>query len=159
MARKPKVLDIENPPEVSEISNALRPLRIDITAEDIRTGKPLDPTQCAAAQCILRTVPNAEKVRVHRGITLIQQKGKWTRYITSTSVRLETIIYDRGGQFIPGEYDLLPVPMSYSESHKPKKKRSPSAPTNRRMGKRQTIPGVRVTARHKTRREGEEGDE
>lgn len=141
--------------------NAQRPLRIDVSDDDIKKGTPLDPEQCAIAQCILRQF-KAHAVRVHRGFTYVQRKagGPWTKYLTSSSARLEQIVYDRGGRFVPGFYDLKEIPVSLLTRETRKKPKSPSAPrTKREMDlavRRHTIPGVRRSARQRKTEEGEE---
>jgi hypothetical protein len=125
-----------------EIANAVRPLRIRVTEADIDKGKPMDPEACAVAQCILR-MTGADEVSVHRGVIMVVKGKKATRYMTSSSVRLEEIIFDRGGKFMPGEYDLKPVPINMIAP----RKKSPSAPRTKRsatLGQRRlSIPGVR----------------
>jgi len=127
-----------------DIVNLGRGMRLKVTEADIKKGVPLDPENCAVAECIKR-ITGADEVSVHRGVVMIVKGNKAMRLMTSSGVRLETIVFDRGGAFIPGEYDLKPVPAHIIA---PKKKpKSPSAP---RMGKearlsrrRMVIPGVR----------------
>ena len=130
-----------------EVKNSARQLRIDVTPNDIKKGKKLDPTSCAVAQCLLRST-NAEEVRVHRGVTYLKVGKVWQKYITSSAVRMETIIFDRGGTFMPGEYDLRPVPLSMLV---PKKKSNGSKGRGpkeaARATQRRVIPGVRRSAR------------
>jgi hypothetical protein len=150
MAKKPK--DPPSRPEQSEIKNALRSIRVDITNADIKAGNPMDPTSCAAAQAIMRTL-KADEVRVHRGVTYVHMKSGWQRFKTSASMRLETIVFDRGGEFIPGEYDLQPVPLKALT--KTKRKVPKSAASNHKTPRRAAIPQVRARARVRN----EEGDE
>lgn len=141
MARKPKA----ERPELSEIKNALRSFRVDITPADIKAGDPMDPTSCAAAQAIMRAL-KVDEVQVHRGVTYVKTKSGWQRFKTSASLRMETIVFDRGGTFIPGEYDLNPVPLTMPS--KPKKKRTtPVRSNHKRPGRRTIIPQVRARAR------------
>jgi hypothetical protein len=125
-------------------------VRIDITQADIKKGKPLNPNACAAAQCILRSL-GAANAKVHRGVTYVMQKeeGAWTKFKTSSALRLETIIFDRGGQFIPGEYDLMPVPIEeIARIRKSTSKSKGKRPTEARLSRRRmVIPGVRRSAR------------
>jgi hypothetical protein len=150
MAKQAK--DPPNLPEQREIKNALRSIRVDITNADIKAGNPMDPTSCAAAQAIMRTL-KADEVRVHRGVTYVHMKSGWQRFKTSASMRLETIVFDRGGEFIPGEYDLQPVPLK--PLTKSKRKMPKSAPTNHKPPRRTVIPHVRARARVRN----EEGEE
>jgi hypothetical protein len=131
-----------------EVINPVRSLRINVTPNDIKNGKPMDPSSCAAAQTLLR-VTKASEVRVHRGVTYLLISKKWHRYVTSSGLRMETIIFDRGGTFIPGEYDLRPVPVSMIAG--PAKKSSPSKGKTRSettmATRRRVIPQVRRSAR------------
>jgi len=136
-----------------EVENSGRSLRIDITEDDIKKGKPLDPTACAAARCLLRST-NAEAVKAHRHSTLVQIGKKWRRYKTSSSLRMEMIIYDRGGKFMPGYYDLAAVPLSQVMTKK-KSKSAPRKGKEARLSRRRlVIPGVR-----RSLRSSEEGEQ
>ena len=132
-------------PGLSEIKNALRPVRVDITNADIKAGNPMDPNSCAAAQAIMRVL-GANEVQVHRGVTYVHMKTGWQRFKTSASLRLETIVFDRGGAFIPGEYDLQPVPLKMP-APKTKKRKVPAPSRNHKTPVRRTIPNVRARAR------------
>lgn len=44
--------------------------------------------------------------RVHIGVTLVEQKDCWLRYITPGSLRTEIVVYDRGGHAVPGTHVL-----------------------------------------------------
>lgn len=130
------------------INNAHRGLRVKINDADISAGKRLRPDACAAANALCK-MPGVEGAKVYRHCVYLQDgKGNWNRYRTSGALRLETIIFDRGGRFLAGEYDLLPVPISQIVGTK--RKRSPSAPVLRNSKKqerhRMFIPGTRPTA-------------
>lgn len=124
-----------------DVANSHRRLRIDITDRDIAKGEPLDPNACAAAQAIRRALGKA--AQVHRGCTYIDDGKVMRRYRTSAALRMETIIFDRGGRFMPGEYDLLAVPLS---ALAPKSKKKTTA-HSKAPAKRRNIPGVRHSAR------------
>lgn len=134
------------------VTNSSKGLRINITPKDIEKGTPLDPENCAAAQTILRST-GAHAVSVHRGYVYIQLKdgGRYQKFRTSSGLRLETIVFDRGGTFMQGEYDLQPVPISVIA---PKKRKGPSVPRSKKemelAVRRRTIPGVRRSARSTT---------
>src|SRR5262249_37057556 len=113
-----------------DITNALRPLRITVNDADIAKGVPLDPENCAAAEGIKRML-NADEVSVHRGVVIVVKGKRATRYMTSSALRLEEIIFDRGGRFIPGPYDLKAVPLSVAAP----RKKSPSAPRTTKQAK------------------------
>lgn len=132
-----------------DIGNAHLGIRITVTKRDIANGTRLAEDSCAAAQCCVRSIQGATEAKVHRGVVYLKINGNWRRYRTSSALRMETIIFDRGGKFIPGEYDLLPVSVSSLErAARGKSKPRPSAPVRsyRKPIRRTFIPGTRVTA-------------
>jgi hypothetical protein len=135
------------------VENSGRPLRIEVTSNDIRKGKKKDPAACAVAQTLLRST-NATEVRVHRGVTYLLMGKVWKKYKTSAAVRMETIIFDRGGEFMAGEYDLQAVPLSElipkKKSNGSKGRTPKEAALSRR---RRVIPGVRRSARQSEEQE------
>ena len=131
-----------------EVVPSHRRLRINITQADIDKGEVLNPNACAAAQAIQRALK--KQAKVHRGVTYLDEGKAYRKYRTSTALRMETIIFDRGGRFMPGPYDLLDVPireLGYGSTTK--KKPKPSG-RSRAPAKRRNIPGVRHTARSAT---------
>jgi hypothetical protein len=141
---------IDNTP----INNAHRGLRVKIDTKNISNGRRLDPDACAAANALCN-MAGVEAAKVHRHCVYIKRRGKWERYRTSSALRLETIIFDRGGAFIPGEYDLLAMPISRIIPKK-RQPRTNGAHTQKSqrggfgaLGKpqyRAYIPGTRATA-------------
>lgn len=131
----------------AKISNSHRGLRFEITKRDIENGQPGDPCGCAAARALRRHF-DAKETFVYRDVTYILKKdGTAMRYHTSAPLRLETIVFDRNGEFYPGQYDLDPVPV-----HKVVKASnglsSGSSPKREANSKRayRGIPNVRPTA-------------
>lgn len=157
MARQ-KTIKPDEKAQKRELTNAIRPMRVDVLPEDIKKGKPLDPKQCAVAQAIKRVLGNGEiDVEVHRGVTYVKRgKQGWIRYKTSSGMRLETIVFDRGGQFISGEYDLQPMPLQLPKPKKKSPSRSRSPRSAELAVRRRSIPGVRKSARVKFEPEGDE---
>lgn len=132
----------------TKISNSYRGLRFEITRRDIENGQPNDPCSCAAARALKRHF-DAKEVFVYRDVTYVVKKDKSAlRYHTSAPLRLETIVFDRLGQFFPGEYDLHPAP---EPNAKPKAAASAVSSPKRRnpSGVRRGIPNVRPTASQK----------
>jgi hypothetical protein len=133
----------------AKISNSYRGLRFTIGAADIKNGQPNDPCNCAAARALKKHF-DAREVFVFRDVTYILRKdGNALRYHTSAPLRLETIVFDRNGEFFPGEYDLDPAPLQQA---KPKTKGARSSSSSgRRNSKREYrgIPNVRPTASQK----------
>lgn len=91
-----------------KVVDATSPLRIKVTPRDAKLGANKDPGACAAARAAKREVPNCISARVHLGRVYIEEKNRWIRYKTPDSLRSEIIAFDRGGEFDPGEYELLP---------------------------------------------------
>lgn len=139
------------------INNSHRGLRVKINDADISGGKRLRPDACAAANALCR-MQGVQNAKVYRHCIYLQdEKGNWNRYRTSGALRLETIVFDRGGRFLPGEYDLLPVPISEIIGKNKKKRQRIAAPKSQRGGfgdnrrqnqerHRMFIPGTRPTA-------------
>jgi hypothetical protein len=134
----------------AKISNSYRGLRFKIGKSDIENGQPNDPCNCAAARALRRHF-DAKEVFVFRDVTYVMQKdGKALRFHTSAPLRLETIVFDRNGEFFPGEYDLDPAPLPVVPS-KRSNGSSPSASKRRNSKRREYrgIPNVRPTASQK----------
>src|SRR5882672_5858562 len=132
----------------SKISNSYRGMRFKIEKRDIENGQPNDPCACAAARALRRHF-DAKEVFVFRDVTYILKKdGSALRYHTSAPLRLETIVFDRNGEFYPGEYDLEPAPIPNTTKSR---KSASSSSTKRRNshGARRSIPNVRPTASQK----------
>ena len=79
--------------------NGKRKLVIDISERDVKKGQTRDPACCAAAQCLLRTVPGIIGARVHMTNTYIEYPDRWERLMTPMSLRKEIIAFDRGAAF------------------------------------------------------------
>lgn len=131
----------------AKISNAYRGLRFVIEKRDIQNGQPNDPCNCAAARALRRHF-DAKETYVFRDVTYILKKdGTATRYHTSAPLRLETIVFDRNGEFFPGEYDLEPAPLVEATNKKTKGASNGSSSKRRNSsGPRRGIPNVRPTA-------------
>jgi hypothetical protein len=128
----------------AKISNSYRGLRFKITKSDIENGQPNDPCNCAAARALRRHF-DARETFVFRDVTYIVTKdGKAMRYHTSAPLRLETIVFDRNGEFYPGEYELEPAPIP----NVTKTKSASRSSSKRGNSKREYrgIPNVRPTA-------------
>ena len=96
----------------AKISNSHRGLRFVVEKRDIENGQPNDPCACAAARALRRHF-DAKEVFVFRNVTYILRKdGTALRYHTPAQLRLETIVFDRNGEFYPGEYELQAAPLA-----------------------------------------------
>jgi hypothetical protein len=133
----------------AKISNSYRGLKFEITKRDIEQGQPGDPCACAAARA-LRRVFDAKMTFVYRDVTYILKKDDTAlRYHTSAPLRLETIVFDRNGQFYPGEYMLEPAPLVEKTTSRSSKSATTTRGKNSRRGERRGIPNVRPTASQK----------
>jgi hypothetical protein len=129
------------------INNAHRGLRVTIKPQDISAGQRLNPEACAAANALCN-MQGVEAAKVHRTCVYLKRNGRWHRYRTSAALRLETIIFDRKGEFMPGEFDLLPVPISdiIPKSAHPRANSAPKRKPSHPQRHRALIPGTRPSA-------------
>ena len=94
------------------VGNAAKSIRVTITPDDIKKGKPLEPNACAIARAVLRQVPGATDVMAHLDCVYIRRAKEWLRYKTPEYAKREITAFDRGGWFAPGEVELKAVPTS-----------------------------------------------
>ena len=92
-----------------EVLDAKKELVVRILSGDVRAGKIKDPHHCAAAESLMRSVPNCTSARVHLARTYLKIGKQWFRFETPHSLRSEVVAFDRGGMFRPGEYILKPI--------------------------------------------------
>jgi hypothetical protein len=95
-----------------KVVDAKKRLRIRITPADIRAaskGGRKNPGSCAAAQAAMRQFSGITEARFQIGrVYLKQSKPKqWIRYMTPMQLRSEIVAFDRGGQFEPGDYEII----------------------------------------------------
>lgn len=89
------------------VVNAKRPVTFVVTTADIKkAARKSNPGCVIAVSCMRELEATAAKVHVAR--TFLNLGGKWTRFKTSKALRTELIAYDKGGEFEPGEYELIP---------------------------------------------------
>lgn len=75
---------------------------LNVTKKDVLNSKKKDPGSCAAAQAGKREFRRDVKVFLSR--MYVRSKKGWVRYITPTNAAREIVSFDRGSEFIPGEY-------------------------------------------------------
>lgn len=106
------------------VVNSKRKIKLEISAIDVRKGRMKDPSTCAAAQCLLRTVPGILSARVHKKMTYIEFENRWERLLTPTALQHEIVAFDRGAAFYPGNYMLRPLSpaeqLRYDQKHNDK---------------------------------------
>lgn len=126
------------------VSNAAAPIRLTITSKDIRDGAPLNSNACAIALAATRHVAGVTAAKAHLGCIYLMIRGNWRRFKTSGALSREITAFDRGGKFWPGDYDLLPVPVS--SLVKRKRPSSSNGARRHRRSKPHHTEGVRETA-------------
>ena len=118
------------------VGNAATRLRVNVTAADIRNGKPLNPNACAIAVACVRQVDGVTAAKVHLGRVYLLIHGKWKRWHMPEYGRIEVIAFDRGGKFVPQEIDLMPPPVNHlaklAKAEQPYRKRTTGGPRARR---------------------------
>jgi hypothetical protein len=132
------------------VVDAAAPVRLKITDADIASGARKNPNACAVAVAACKRIRGVTAAKAHLGCIYLMLNGKWRRYYASGPIRVEMIAFDRGGDFYPGQYDLLPVPTgkvvkrqaARSAAHRSPVKRGPRRPRR----KPYFVPGVRETA-------------
>lgn len=82
---------------------------IEVSRQDISSGKSKAPEACAAARACLRQIPHCTEARVHISRTFLKIGKEWFRYHTPEGMRLEIAAFDRGANFLPGVYVLTPM--------------------------------------------------
>lgn len=91
-----------------KVIDATKPLRITISKRDATLGKTKDPSACAAARAIIRTIADVKTARVHLGRTYVEYSDKWVRYMTPHALKIEIVSFDRGAkaEYAEGAYTL-----------------------------------------------------
>jgi len=89
------------------VIDAKRPFTLTVTKRDCANADPKEPSSCALARACRRELHVAE-ARVHLSrIYLRMRDGKhWRRYSTPKELRMEIVVFDRGGDFRPGVYRI-----------------------------------------------------
>lgn len=88
------------------VIDATVPLTVIINKQDTHAVRK-NPKKCAIAQSCVR---KGLDVRVHLTRVYVKRGDKWRRYVMSPSMRTEVVAFDRGGDFQPGTYRLMPPP-------------------------------------------------
>jgi len=97
------------------IENAKKALHLIITEQDVQEGNFRDPEGCVIARSCVRN-GIVQKAKVYISTTYIQVKDKWYRYRTPQALQRELVSFDRGGEFYPGKYKLIPVSPSHQST-------------------------------------------
>jgi hypothetical protein len=109
------------------VSNAAQTLRLTVTAADVKKGVAKNPDACAIAVAAVRQIPGCTAAKVHKSVlmanTPVSGKPKWRRWKVPEYATREIVAFDRGGRFVPGDYEFQPVPVL---PPKAQRNRSPS---------------------------------
>lgn len=89
------------------VVNATKPLAIEVTPRDVKSGDTKDPGACAVALACMHM--GYTEARVHLARTYLRLGNKWLKFRTPQSIRTELISFDRGGDFQTGTYILSAI--------------------------------------------------
>ena len=129
------------------VVDSRRKATVNVTKADIKRGSRKKPEACALALACIREL-DVDEALVHATRTYLRSGLKWKRYFTPNAVRSETIAFDRGGAFEPGQYELHPMPPTlrfgaFAERYS-------SAETRRVAGVKKVAIGKKRSKRHVT---------
>ncbi len=85
----------------------MKPIKVEVTAEDIETGKRNDPCHCPVALAIMRTVPGVSPDGgLFAGVFVLRWADKCMR--TPDAVAEFIVQFDGGGDVHPFAFELEP---------------------------------------------------
>lgn len=90
-------------PNVRRVVDAKRSIEVTVTAEDCRSAKKGEPSQCAMARAFSREFDGAV---ISKAVSYLVKGKTAYRYITPQSVVREIVSFDRHQDFAPGDYGL-----------------------------------------------------
>jgi hypothetical protein len=130
------------------VTNAATRLRLTVTEQDVRKGVPKNPNACAIAVAAMRQIPGCTAAKVHKSCLFTLVKGKWQRRLVPEYATRELVAFDRGGRFVPGEFefDPMPVPTPTTKRRRPSSASASSGAPRRKRTRHVTI-DVRDEAR------------
>ena len=106
-------------PNVNKVEEAKHPLVVEVTRGDVKSSKRKDMSHCAMAQACKR-VFHADGVIMARSIAYLVKGDLAIRYGVPNTVTREITAFDRGGDFEPGIYSLVPKTKGMTLEHKVK---------------------------------------
>jgi hypothetical protein len=89
------------------VNDATKPLVLKIAKADIHDSTPGDPANCAVAVACKRLI-GADEVLVYKTRAYVRRGNTWTRYMVPSSIQGEIRAFDRGAEFVPADYTLVP---------------------------------------------------
>lgn len=90
-------------PEVNRVVDAKKPLTIEVTASDCRSGNSGKASSCAMAKACERDFDGAV---ISLSVAYMVKGDRATRYRVPASVQREIVSFDRAHKFEPGTYKL-----------------------------------------------------
>ena len=152
------------------VVDARKPLRFEVSDQDVKTGKALKSRECPGNNGVVRALKAAhpeltnKEVRVHLSRTYIRMpvkvaceefdaedvpstaKNVWVRFGNSHELSEQVYKMDRQEEFTPGNYRLAAVPPSAKLAAKKARAATPKKPrikVARRMSQQRSLRGVR----------------
>lgn len=128
----PRALDIirRYHPGVTQVVDAKRTVRVQVTSEDCSKGAKKTPNDCAMAKAFKRE-KDYDGAIISMGTSYLIKGDKATRFKTPESVAREIVNFDRHSDFAPGRYSLVPVcpssTLGASKKYNSKKKKMENA--------------------------------
>lgn len=92
-------------PNVTSVTDATKPVTIEVTKRDAASEGKKDHKACAMAVACKRKL-HLDGVVISRSVAYLVKDAVATRYGVPEQVAREVVAFDRGGAFEPGEYRL-----------------------------------------------------
>jgi hypothetical protein len=93
-------------PNVEKVVDAHKPVRLNVTPEDVSHGREKDPQECAFAKACVRQL-RADGALINITTSYVVKGRIATRYLTSETVGREITSFDRHRDFAAGMNYLL----------------------------------------------------
>jgi hypothetical protein len=95
----------------------------------------------------MREIPGATAAKVHMSTCFVHiTKKGWQRWKVPEYATREIVAFDRGGRFVPGEIDLMPVPLPPPKPQRRSSARLSGAANHRPRRPRRVTQDVREDA-------------
>lgn len=103
-------------PQVREVIDATKPVKVVVSAKDNTDGQKNQPTECAMAKAMRREF-KADGVIIGLSVSYIIKGTQAIRYKTTDTVAREITSFDRHQDFAPGVYGLSPISPANRTDH------------------------------------------
>lgn len=127
------------------LRDATNDMIIHVTPKDVKTSEKKSNVGCAAAVAICREQKVTE-ARVYLSRTYIRRPGYWDRYVTPAALRTELVVFDRTGNFDPGEYRLTAPRDTQKLGYRPSRTNPVKKGKQRARAPQHVVAGVRDLA-------------